>query len=58
VTNVAVVAGILINQNCIQIWTGEMVSANIYREMSVQSIMSDRCFAELMNATNYFLVSI
>lgn len=56
--NVAVAAGILISQNCIQIWTGEMASANIYQEMSAQSIMSDLCFAELMNVTNYFLVRI
>ena len=56
--NVAVVAGILISQNCIQIWTGEMASANIYQEMSAQSTMSDHCFAELMNVTSYFLVPI
>lgn len=53
--NVAVVAGILISQNCIQTWTGEMVFANIYQEMSAQSTMSDHYFAELMNVTSYFL---
>lgn len=35
-----------------------MVSVNIYQAMRVQFIMSDHCYAELMNVINYFLVSI